>query len=78
MPSLERGTFDMAMNGLELTPSRTGRVLFSRPEGVEEPYFDLVQKRTDAVRMDDIIARRYGETKPELRVVGSTPRARPT
>ncbi len=120
IPSLERGTFDIAMNGLEVTPQRVGRVRFTRPyyifgarlmarrddqriqpsltslrgrrvgtlansfsyellrnvaevvpyEGVEEPYIDLVQSRTDAVLLDDIIAARYGETKPELRVVG--------
>ncbi len=120
MPSLERGTFDVILNGLEVTPPRVGRVRFSRPyyvfaarlmarrdnprvrpdlnalhglrvgtltssfsedllrgkativnyEGQEEPYLDLVQGRTDAVLLDDIIAARYGETKPELRVVG--------
>lgn len=120
IPSLERGTFDVAMNGLEVTPQRVGRVRFTRPyyifgarlmarrddqriqpslaslrgrrvgtlansfsyellrnvaepvpyEGVEEPYIDLVQGRTDAVLLDDIIATRYGEPKPELRVVG--------
>lgn len=31
VPSLERGTFDIVMNGLEVTESRTGRVLFTRP-----------------------------------------------
>ena len=39
-------------------------------EGTEEPYADLVSKRTDAVLLDDIIAARYGMPKPELRVVG--------
>ncbi|MEJ7730755.1 MAG: transporter substrate-binding domain-containing protein [Polyangiaceae bacterium] len=120
VPSLERGSFDVIMNGLEVTPSRTGRLLFSRPyyafaerlmarkgdarvtanlaalrglrvgtlansyafdllraelepvlyEGVEEPYIDLIEGRTDAVLMDDIIAARYGEPKPGLAVVG--------
>ncbi len=121
VPSLERGTFDIAMNGIEVTPSRTARVLFTRPyyvfasrlmarrddprieadikslkglrvgtltasftadqllaegiepvyyEGQEEPYQDLVQKRIDAVFLDDIIAGRYGQNKPQLRVVG--------
>lgn len=120
VPSLERETFDIAMNGLEVTPARSGRVLFTRPyyvfasrlmarrdnhvavkslddlkgkrvgtltnsftadqllshgiepvyyEGVEEPYQDLVSGRIDAVFHDDIIAGRYGEVKPELRVV---------
>jgi polar amino acid transport system substrate-binding protein len=31
VPSLERGTFDVVMNGLEVTESRVGRVLFTRP-----------------------------------------------
>lgn len=32
IPSLERGgSFDVAMNGMEITPTRTGRVLFTRP-----------------------------------------------
>lgn len=120
VPSLERGTFDIAMNGLEVTDARVGRVLFSRPyyvfaerlmarrddptittdprswkghkigtlanslafdilrstaepvvyEGVEEPYTDLQQSRTDAVLLDDIIATRYGVPKTDLRVVG--------
>jgi polar amino acid transport system substrate-binding protein len=120
IPTLERGTFDVALNGVEVTRQRVGRVRFTRPyyifgarlmarrndpsvqptlaslrgrrvgtlansfsyellrnlaevvpyEGVEEPYIDLVQGRTDAVLLDDIIAARYGEPKPELRVVG--------
>ncbi len=120
VPSLERGSFDIVMNGLEVTESRAGQVLFTRPyyvfgerlmarrddasikadleslegrkvgtlasslafemlrdradvvvyEGVEEPYADLVNGRTDAVLLDDIIATRYGAPKPELQVVG--------
>jgi polar amino acid transport system substrate-binding protein len=35
-------------------------------EGQEEPYFDLVQGRLDAVLLDSVIAARYGLTKPEL------------
>jgi polar amino acid transport system substrate-binding protein len=121
VPSLERGTFDVIMNGLEVTESRIGRVLFTQPyyvfaerlmarrddatvttdlislkgrkvgtlsnslafemlrrepvetvayEGTEEPYADLVNARTDAVLLDDIIAARYGMPKKELRVVG--------
>lgn len=121
VPSLERGAFDVAVNGLEITEARRGRVRFSRPyyvfaerlmvrddtpriaptlgalegkrvgtlanslafemlrgtgaetvlyEGVEEPYADLVNERTDAVLLDDVIASRYGASKPELRVAG--------
>ena len=31
IPSLERGTFDVAMNGIEVTPTLGARVAFSRP-----------------------------------------------
>jgi polar amino acid transport system substrate-binding protein len=121
IPSLERGgSFDVAMNGIEVMPSRSARVAFTRPyyvfterliarrgdarvrasldalrglrvgtlassfafelvrdraevvpyEGVQEPYLDLEHGRTDAVLLDDIIARRYGEPNPALAVVG--------
>jgi polar amino acid transport system substrate-binding protein len=121
VPALERGTFDIVMNGLEVTPARAARVVFTRPyylfaerlmvrrgdgsfradlaslkgrrvgclsssmafellrangaepviyEGVQEPYIDLDQGRTDAVLMDDIIAHRYGEPYASLAVVG--------
>jgi len=109
IPSLERGDFDLTLNGIEATAERADRTLLSRPyyvygetlavrkdspyktledlenrpvgtlnqtvahdilrskrveirlyEGVEEPYLDLVQKRVDAVLLDDVIADRYG------------------
>jgi polar amino acid transport system substrate-binding protein len=31
VPSLERGTFDVALNGIEVTPARAARVAFTRP-----------------------------------------------
>ena len=31
IPALDRGSFDMAMNGLEVTPEHASRVLFTRP-----------------------------------------------
>lgn len=121
VPSLERGTFDVIMNGLEVTEARAFRISFTRPyyvfterlmarrtdtsittdlfalkgrrvatlanslgfevlrsspaetvvyDGVEEPYLDLEHGRVDAVLLDDVIAARYGMTKPDLRVVG--------
>lgn len=36
-------------------------------EGQQEPYLDLVQKRTEGVLLDHIIADRYGCVLPELR-----------
>ena len=116
LPSLERGDFDVAINGLEDTPQLRAAALATKPyctfteqlvvrkgsplrkledlagkrvgtlasslahemlrqrpkiqlvlyEGQEEPYFDLVQGRLDAVFLDSVIASRYGLTKPEL------------
>src|SRR5262249_59120302 len=31
VPALERGDFDIAMNGIEVTPARRARVAFTRP-----------------------------------------------
>ena len=120
VPSLERGTFDIAMNGIEVTPARSRRISFTHAyytfaeqlvarvgdaritglytlrgrrvgtlggslawdmleatgaervpyEGVDEPFIDLLQRRTDAVLLDDIIVDRYGH-KPGLAVVGN-------
>lgn len=118
IPALDRGTFDVALNGIEVTPARAGTVAFTRPyyvfteylvvranetrihslddlrsrrvgtlasslawdmlrttgaevvpyEGVEEPFQDLEHGRTDAVVLDDIIANRYGLSKPSLKL----------
>lgn len=38
IPSLERGSFDVAMNGLEVTPARRARVLFTTP------YYRFVER----------------------------------
>jgi polar amino acid transport system substrate-binding protein len=44
--SMERGSFDVAMNGLEVTPARAERVLFTRPYYVFAAR--LVARRDDA------------------------------
>ena len=48
VPSLERGVFDVAMNGLEVTEARTARVAFTRP------YYVFAQ-RLMARRGDDSV-----------------------
>ncbi|NVJ26059.1 MULTISPECIES: ABC transporter substrate-binding protein/permease [Myxococcus] len=48
IPSLERGSFDVALNGIEITPARSGRILFTRP------YF-IFQLRLMARRDDDTV-----------------------
>jgi len=45
IPSLERGSFDMAMNGIEVTPAWSARVAFSRPYCVFAER--LVARRSD-------------------------------
>lgn len=118
VPALERGDFDIILNGLEDTPTRRKAILLSIPyfvfgetltvrkdstytrlddlanrpvgtlnqtvahdilknepveivlyEGQQEPYFDLVQRRTEAVLLDHVIADRYGCNLPALRCV---------
>src|SRR5262245_28649776 len=45
LPSLERGDFDVAMNGIEVTPARRARVAFSRPYRSEEHTSELQSLR---------------------------------
>ena len=56
VPALERGSFDVAMNGLEVTPARADRVRFTRP------YFifsaQLVVRRNDTRNFDGIASLR--------------------
>jgi len=60
VPSLERGSFDVVMNGLEVTPARADTVLFTRP------YFifsaQLVTRRNDpeASSLDALEGHRVG------------------
>jgi polar amino acid transport system substrate-binding protein len=61
VPSLERGSFDVALNGLEVTPARADTVLFTRP------YFifsaQLAVRREDGERfrsLDDLSGHRVG------------------
>ena len=55
IPSLERGTFDVALNGIEVTPALQGRVAFSRPYFVFTER--LVGRRGDA-RIHDLASLR--------------------
>ena len=51
VPSLERGTFDVVMNGLEVTDARTGRVLFTRPYYVFAERL-MVREEDTTIRAD--------------------------
>ena len=52
IPSLERGTFDVALNGIEVTPARAARVSFTRP------YY-VFAERLVARRDDDRVRERF-------------------
>lgn len=60
VPSLERGSFDVAMNGLEVTPARADAVSFTRPYFVFSAQ--LVARRDDtSVRdLESLRGRRVG------------------
>lgn len=61
VPSLERGSFEVAMNGLEVTPSRADTVLFTRPYYIFSAQ--LVVRRSDGGEihsLDDLTGRRVG------------------
>ena len=60
IPALERGDFDMALNGLEITPERKRSVLFSLPYYVYTEQ--LVVRRGDERiwGVDDLPGRRVG------------------
>ncbi len=55
IPSLERGTFDIALNGIEVTPARAAAVAFTRPYYVFSER--LVARRGDA-RIGDLASLR--------------------
>ena len=60
IPSLERGDFDMVMNGLEVTPARAGRVAFTAPYYA---FTELLVVRRDAApvhELADLRGRRVG------------------
>jgi polar amino acid transport system substrate-binding protein len=51
IPALERGDFDFIMNGVEITPERRKKVLFSRPYYV---YNEQLVVRKDETRIRDV------------------------
>ncbi len=66
VPSLERGSFDIAMNGLEVTPARADTVVFTRPYFVFSAQ--LVTRRDDdtATSLDSLEGHRVGTLASSL------------
>ena len=60
IPALERGDYDMAMNGIEILPERQKRVLFSRPYYVYTLQL-MVRKNDDRIRsIHDLAGKKVG------------------
>jgi polar amino acid transport system substrate-binding protein len=60
IPALERGDYDMAMNGIEIIPEREKRVLFSRPYYVYTLQL-MVRRGEDKIRsVRDLPGRKVG------------------
>jgi polar amino acid transport system substrate-binding protein len=60
IPALERGDYDMAMNGLEIIPERERRVLFSRPYYVYTLQL-MVRKNEERIKgIHDLRGRKVG------------------
>src|SRR2546428_9898849 len=72
IPSLERGDFDVALNGIEVTPARRARVAFTRPYyAFTEPLVMPPGDGTAAPSPEDLRGRRgggpQGSPPPDLR-----------
>ncbi len=60
IPSLERGDFDVAMNGIEITPQRESKILFSSPYYVYTEQL-TVRKGEDRIRsIQDLPGKKVG------------------
>jgi len=60
IPALTRGDFDVVINGIEITPERSAKVLFSRPYYVYTEQL-VVRKDEDGIRgLSDLAGRRVG------------------
>ncbi len=60
IPALERGDYDLAMNGIEITPEREKRVLFSRPYYAYTLQLMVRKENTGIRSIHDLSGRRVG------------------
>jgi polar amino acid transport system substrate-binding protein len=58
VPELQRGSFDMAMNGIEDTPERAKLVLFSDPYYVYSQQITVRRENRDIRRLEDLRGRK--------------------
>jgi polar amino acid transport system permease protein/polar amino acid transport system substrate-binding protein len=60
IPSLERGDFDMIMNGLEVTPARAGRVSFTQPYYAFDELVVMRRGAPPVAALSDLRGKRVG------------------
>jgi polar amino acid transport system permease protein/polar amino acid transport system substrate-binding protein len=60
IPSLERGDFDVAMNGIEVTAARRGRVAFTRPYYAFSETLVVRREETKVAGLADLRGARVG------------------
>ncbi len=60
IPGLERGDYDIAMNGIEITPDRQKRVLFSIPYYVYTEQLVVRKDETGINSLDDLKGKKVG------------------
>ena len=79
IPSLERGDFDVALNGIEVTPARRARVAFTRPYYAFTETL-VVPRTAPPVRgLDDLAGARVGTLEGSLAydLLRAAPRVEP-
>ena len=60
IPALERGDYDIAMNGLEITPEREKKILFSRPYYIYTEQL-VVRKDNEVIKgLSDLKGKKVG------------------
>ncbi len=60
VPALDRGDFDVAMNGIEITPERSKKVLFSRPYYAFTEQLVVRQGESGIRTLSDLKGKRVG------------------
>lgn len=60
VPALERGDFDIAMNGIEITPQRSERVLFSKPYYIYVEQLVVRRDEQTIASVDDLRGAKVG------------------
>ena len=66
IPSLERGDFDVALNGIEVTPARRARVAFTRPYYAFSETLVVPRSTSGVHGLTDLHGRRVGTLEGSL------------